>query len=117
LEAVQVSLKAAERRFARIKALSDRGAVSSQQFADAESEVDRLKAQKRIRLAELGEPTVRLRQAERRLAALRKAPQSEDLATRSSPQERLLRLERDLKKLLDQVRALERERNRTPPRD
>ncbi len=55
---------------------------------------------------------MRLRQAERRLAVLQKASKGEDIEKRSSQEERLLQLEKDLKKLLDQVRALERERNR-----
>jgi beta-lactamase regulating signal transducer with metallopeptidase domain len=114
LEAVRVGLDTAQRRFARLVKAQQvaPGSISQEDYEAAQGEVARLKAQVRLRQAELREPTVRLRQAERRLAALQKASRGEDADKRSSQEERLLKLEKDLKKLLDQVQALERERNK-----
>jgi beta-lactamase regulating signal transducer with metallopeptidase domain len=117
LVAVRVSVDVAAKRRSRIKALAATKAVSADEVDEAEAEVARQHAQLDIREAELQEAQIRLRQAERRLAGLQKASRPEAVEKPSSHEERLLQLEKDLKKLLDQVRALERERNRTPPRD
>jgi hypothetical protein len=117
LNAVRVSVDVAAKRRGRVKALAATNAVGAGEMEEAEAEVARQHARLDIREAELQEAQIRLRQAERRLAGLQKSSKPDDAKKPSSQEERLLQLEGDLKKLLDQVRALERERNRTPPRD
>jgi RNA polymerase sigma factor (sigma-70 family) len=72
IEVARVSLKTAEKRYARTQQLEQRG-ISAGMLEQALIEVEAAKAQLRVKEAEAREPMVRLQQARRRLASLERA--------------------------------------------
>lgn len=73
LKAAQATVAPAVARLKRMEQLATSNQVSFAELAQARSEVDLAHAQVLIREAELNEPRVRLRQAQRRLADLEKS--------------------------------------------
>ena len=79
LDVVRVALEAGKKKHKRIETLKDRGAIDSQVFAESELEVARLHAELQVKQAELKEPEIRMKQAQRCLNRLKEQEQ------RSSP--------------------------------
>ena len=73
--------------------------------------------QVRIREAELQEPLVRLKQAERRLARLQPRPPEKAAGGREQQEKRLQELENKVNQLIEEMRSLQRELRRQKPAD
>jgi beta-lactamase regulating signal transducer with metallopeptidase domain len=124
LQAVRTGVNQAHDRLARIKDLQTRGVVSSEALEKARAEVATLEAQLLIKDAELKEPMVRLKQAQRRLDRLQRPAEGPTPPTRRDPlpevkkprggqpadeNRRLSELEKKLDLLLKEVESLRRE--------
>jgi hypothetical protein len=107
LEVAREAARGAATHWGRLRDQALRGAVSSEVLAQAEREATGAQAQVRVKEAELKVDMVKLRQAERRLAALEgPAP---DAGKRKQAEERLKTLEKQLQQLLEEKKALEQE--------
>ncbi len=114
LEAARADSAAAERVWQRITQI-DRGIISESQRAKAETEAITQKAQVRVKVAELQEPLIRLKQAERRLARLQRPAERSAGAGSDLREQRLRELEKKVNQILDEMKTLQRERHPQAP--
>jgi hypothetical protein len=116
LDAAKADLVAAEHSVQRMRGAAS-GAVPLSEMSKAESAMIAQKAQVRIREAELQEPLVRLKQAERRLARLQPRPPEKAAGGREQQEKRLQELENKVNQLIEEMRSLQRELRRQKPAD
>jgi beta-lactamase regulating signal transducer with metallopeptidase domain len=104
LQAVEGNLRQAETRLRNYERVGR--AISNDDLLSARAEVENLKAQAAVKRAEMLEPEVRLKHAQRRLAALRKTTDREADAT---SEQRLEKVERQLRRMLEELQSLQKE--------
>jgi beta-lactamase regulating signal transducer with metallopeptidase domain len=93
------------------------GSVSQEAIREAALKVETYTAQLRIKEAELQEPLVRLKQAERRLARLKGPSKPAATPARPGAEQRLMELEKKLNQVLDEMKALQQDMRRAKPGD
>jgi bla regulator protein BlaR1 len=109
LEMAKAELAAAEKLVKVMEEPYRAGQIPAHQLLKVETAVGTQKAQVRVKAAELQEPLVLLKQAERRLARLKQPPERAAVGGREQQEQRLRELEQKVKELLDEMKALQRE--------
>ena len=88
---------------------SNPGAVSQEEVRANELKIETHTVQIRIKEAELMEPLVRLKQAERRLTRLQRPTERPAVGGHEQQEQRLRELEQKVNQILDEMKALERQ--------
>jgi beta-lactamase regulating signal transducer with metallopeptidase domain len=119
LSATKILLDGSLRRQQDVRSVNKTapGSLSPREIQDASLKVETYMAELRIKEAELQEPLVRLKQAERRLARLKGQANPAATPERPGAEQRLMDLEKKLNQILDEMKALQKDMHRDKPGD
>jgi beta-lactamase regulating signal transducer with metallopeptidase domain len=115
MEGVKVVLDAMRTRYDKMRGAG--ASVSEAAIMDARTAWVTQQSQLRIKEAELQEPLVRLKQAERRLARLKGQANPAATPARQGAEQRLMDLEKKLNQILAEMKALQQDMRRDKPGD
>jgi hypothetical protein len=115
LEAARAEYSGAEKLLVRMQ--TNKNSIPEAQLIKAETTLLTQRAQIGIREAELREPLVRLKQAERRLARLKGQAKPAATPARQGAEQRLMELEKKLNQILEDMKALQQDMSRSKPGD
>jgi beta-lactamase regulating signal transducer with metallopeptidase domain len=115
LEAARAEYAGAEKLLQRMQ--TNKASIPEAQLIKAETTLLSQRAQIGIREAELREPLVRLKQAERRLARLKGQANPAATPARQGAEQRLMELEKKLNQILEDMKALQQDMRQAKPGD